>query len=145
MNLKEFFKNPQYDSLKTVGLIVVVGFLGVFLYTHNFLRIDQTGRALNDTLHNNPINGNANYRVISLSGVPPHAGGACEVLMNSGAIIHSVFHQDSIQCASGFSCGYGIPNNFCYVSSVDQNNPSSSNPSIPLNTTYSTDKTNSSK
>ncbi len=47
MNLKEFFKNPQYDSLKTVGLIVVVGFLGVFLYTHNFLRVDQTGRALN--------------------------------------------------------------------------------------------------
>ncbi len=49
MTIKQFFKNPQYDSLKTVGLIVVVGFLGVFLYTHNFFRIDQTGRALHCT------------------------------------------------------------------------------------------------
>ncbi len=52
MALKEFFKDPQYDSLKTVGLLLLVVGAGVFAYNH--MNTGQSAKVLNTGANTQP-------------------------------------------------------------------------------------------
>lgn len=90
-----FFKNPQYNSIKVVLLLVLIVGSGYFVFSNNANRgIDQTGKTFFNKKNTDENPGSNARKIIFWGGT-----GTCTVILSNGSFIDgtSVYNEDGSQ------------------------------------------------